>query len=450
MPGVSMISQSCGAGRPWLRGWQLAGWAVLWLAFTSFAQEKPFGVRNAFRATERPFLDYLPSGGEKVNEPGRAGIGDELRLEVLNFEQWQATQDSRLRQGELVLFLDRQPVAGLKLQPYAGSAWSVVGATGETNHISYFGVKLEQSPDNRRVWKQLLCSPDFELTRPIEVSLGYAGGEPMNSWVYPTAVRDGKAPFYLIILSAACFYFGLSVILGAFFIFVWLVRRTDLLRDPNLPLRPDGRRPLSLGRSQMAFWFFLVFSAFFLLWLATGYTDTLNSSTLTLIGISAATAVGSAFIDTGKRHLFDEQVVARKSAAETNDQILVRLQADLLANQQALTVNEADRRTTSAVDLLAAHEATHAKLVAQRTLLNRQIEFFHRPLWQVALHDLLDENSVISFHRFQMCVWTIVLGIIFVSDVYAKGAMPEFDATLLGLMGVSAGTFIGFKLPGQK
>jgi hypothetical protein len=38
----------------------------------------------------------------------------------------------------------------------------------------------------------------------------------------------------------------------------------------------------------------------------------------------------------------------------------------------------------------------------------------------------------------------------FVSAVYNNLTMPELSATLLGLMGISSGTYIGFKLPEQK
>jgi hypothetical protein len=38
----------------------------------------------------------------------------------------------------------------------------------------------------------------------------------------------------------------------------------------------------------------------------------------------------------------------------------------------------------------------------------------------------------------------------FVSSVYNRLTMPEFSATLLGLMGLSSGTYIGFKFPEQK
>ena len=66
------------------------------------------------------------------------------------------------------------------------------------------------------------------------------------------------------------------------------------------------------------------------------------------------------------------------------------------------------------------------------------------------MYDLLAENDVITFHRFQIFVWTLVLGIMFVSNVYSELAMPQFSATLLGLLGISAGTYVGFKIPEQR
>jgi len=63
------------------------------------------------------------------------------------------------------------------------------------------------------------------------------------------------------------------------------------------------------------------------------------------------------------------------------------------------------------------------------------------------LRDILSDRSGYSFHRFQIFAWTIVLGIIFISSVYNSLAMPEFSSTLLGLMGISSGTYIGFKFP---
>jgi len=39
---------------------------------------------------------------------------------------------------------------------------------------------------------------------------------------------------------------------------------------------------------------------------------------------------------------------------------------------------------------------------------------------------------------------------ILVSSVQNNLTMPEFSTTLLGLMGISSGTYIGFKIPEQK
>ena len=60
---------------------------------------------------------------------------------------------------------------------------------------------------------------------------------------------------------------------------------------------------------------------------------------------------------------------------------------------------------------------------------------------------MLSDPSGVSLHRFQMFVWTLVLGVIFVASVYKNLAMPQFSATLLGLMGISSGTYLGFKVP---
>jgi hypothetical protein len=66
------------------------------------------------------------------------------------------------------------------------------------------------------------------------------------------------------------------------------------------------------------------------------------------------------------------------------------------------------------------------------------------------IKDILSDDNGISFHRFQIFVWTIVLIIIFIMRVYDILAMPTFDGTLLALMGISSGTYIGFKLPDQQ
>jgi hypothetical protein len=66
------------------------------------------------------------------------------------------------------------------------------------------------------------------------------------------------------------------------------------------------------------------------------------------------------------------------------------------------------------------------------------------------LIDLLTDGSGISLHRFQIFVWTIVLGVVFGVSVYRDLVMADFSPTLLGLMGISSGAYIGFKFPENK
>ena len=63
------------------------------------------------------------------------------------------------------------------------------------------------------------------------------------------------------------------------------------------------------------------------------------------------------------------------------------------------------------------------------------------------LKDILTDGASIGLHRFQMMVWTVVLFFIFWGAVWNKLALPEFDNTLLALMGISAGAYLGFKFP---
>ena len=69
-----------------------------------------------------------------------------------------------------------------------------------------------------------------------------------------------------------------------------------------------------------------------------------------------------------------------------------------------------------------------------------------RPVSKGFFEDVLTDDVGISFHRFQMFAWTIVLGIIFIASVYRQLAMPEFNETLLALLGISSGTYMGFMI----
>jgi hypothetical protein len=120
-------------------------------------------------------------------------------------------------------------------------------------------------------------------------------------------------------------------------------------------------------------------------------------------------------------------------------------------------VTEINSKTTLLPDDTANRDSLNNQLQANRARLaqlNHQIQSL-TPATDAGvskgfLRDILSDASGYSFHRFQIFAWTIVLGIIFVSSVYNNLTMPEFSATLLGLMGLSSGTYIGFKFPEKQ
>lgn len=64
--------------------------------------------------------------------------------------------------------------------------------------------------------------------------------------------------------------------------------------------------------------------------------------------------------------------------------------------------------------------------------------------------DILSDELGYSVHRCQMFLWTVILGVIFVSNVITKQQMPQLDESLLALMGISSGAYVGLKTVENK
>jgi hypothetical protein len=257
----------------------------------------------------------------------------------------------------------------------------------ETGSVRY---TLDRTDDSDRAWHALLEEP-IAFRKIIPVSVG-----PEGNLSFPSQV--GK--FELEVLPEAEFfgYFaGLAVLLLLFF---RLAIRTPLLRSRS-PLTPEGKLPpYSLSRFQMAFWSFLVIAAYLFIWMITEELDTITGSVLALLGIGSATALGANLIDTSK------QSAATPPPGEPS------------AGMQP--------------------QPAPAPVPAQS------------PVSQGFLHDILSDAEGISLHRLQLFVWTLVLGVIFIASVYNGLQMPQFNPTLLGLMGISSGTYLGFKVPENR
>ena len=355
---------------------------------------------------------------------GHLELDDVLEVFVEGLEQWAETHDPN------------------KLVPYINGR-AIKGNYPDEIHLERGRLifHLQITPESKDPWIDLLGEPT-STHRPVTLSVGLENGSAFDS-VYE---KENTLP--LTVINPLYGIVALLVIAVTLFLLLWLCRSTNIIREPGPPPVSGKRRPYNLGRAQMAFWFFLVYASYMTIWLITSALDTITASLLALMGISAGTALGEALIDNGK------------DTTRTNQT------QDLTAQKQALMqtldevqpqVDAANASAASTVTDQANRDALNRQLVQGRTRLN-QVDQQLRALTvetapqvsQGFLRDILSDGSGYSFHRFQIFAWTIVLGIIFVSSVYNDLTMPEFSPTLLGLMGLSAGTYIGFKFPEQK
>jgi hypothetical protein len=198
----------------------------------------------------------------------------------------------------------------------------------------------------------------------------------------------------------------------------------------------------------MAFWFFFVYASYVVIWLITDALDTITPSLLGLMGISAGTALSEAMIDSGKDVAKAGQLQDLTAEKQALEQSIPELQSQIAGvnAKSAMTPEDTTNR-----DSLSRQLQDYRTRFAQ---INQQINALTPSASAAAsagfLRDILSDSSGYSFHRFQIFAWTIVLGVIFVSSVYNGLTMPEFSTTLLGLMGISSGTYIGFKFPEQR
>ena len=310
-----------------------------------------------------------------------------------------------------------------------------------------------QDETSKTAWKALLNHPVHR--KQLTITLANRSGEQMTTEVEPGPVTSYRVtPAFLVVIPTLQGVICLAIIGTSLFLFLLLAKSTDILKDTTSIKRPDDAPCYSLGRTQMAFWFFLVLTSFLLLWLITGDVDTITASVLGLIGISAGTALGSAVIDSAKTGEGDisKHVLRSDLLGKPSKDILTALKADREQLKNKLVVLQTERSTLSGLNhaVIDANNEQQQDIRDKLANINWQIDFFSMKPWKVVMYDLLGDKESISFHRFQIFVWTIVLGFIFVSQVYNDLTMPEFSGTLLGLMGISAGTFIGFKLPDHK
>lgn len=333
-----------------------------------------------------------------------AGLRNRIWIEVDHLAE------AQINPHDLVLYVNGQELKGI----------NAVAIDGPKQN--WLGFDLVKTDDSNPVWRNILGSPRAAY-RKVSVSVGLTGQKAVATTAgkpQPVLVLRLFYPIWLLVSLI-----GLGLVLALFIYLAWW--RGGLIHDSEPPAPPPGKmKPFSLALSQAAWWFFFVIGSFVFIYMITGDYNTVTNQALILMGIGTGTALGAFMINAAKRN-----------TADTDLGTLMPARAKLVAEigQTSDPVALAEKR-------------------AQLAVLDKQVaearSGLSKPVSKNFLDDILTDVDGITLHRFQMVIWTLVLGIMFGLGVYRNLAMPEFNATLLALMGISAGTYLGFKIPERQ
>ncbi|HEY6271010.1 MAG TPA: hypothetical protein VIX19_03330 [Terriglobales bacterium] len=283
------------------------------------------------------------------------------------------------------------------------------------------------TPENRYAWSQLFNRKISGLGGDVPVTVGLADASMVaasDKSLQLEFLPDWKAK---VMLAVSLLVAGLTLLLGI---------KSPMLRDSGDPGTDWRRRTYSLGRFQMAVWFVTIVFAFLFIFAVTGDAAPITKGALILMGLATGTALGSATIDSNKRAASESDrlsLTAEKASIPQAIQDIDRLVSGLQPGDPNLPVLQQQR------------------LGAQQRLLVLTDQLAKLPgavpdASQGFILDVLSDDTGVSFHRLQMLGWTLVFWVLFMSSLFAKLTMMDFDTTQLALMGISSSTYLGFKL----
>jgi hypothetical protein len=328
-----------------------------------------------------------------------------------------------------VLLLNGRPITGLKDTQYLVDKKALI-------------FHLVRNSDNADDWTPLLGSPSLT---PRSVAVGLWLEKPSVGAAPPHTIAntDGSQPAIKLVLISTIWAVAAVVAILLVLVAVWAAAaNTNILKDSLLPQLAPKEQPFSLGRSQMAFWFTLIFGAFVALYVLLWDYNTLTTQALVLMGLSGATTIFAVAIDAAK----DTPIGA---ANETLRAIGINTYRDVVQLDQEISVRQIALKNTPATDTAAILKLQTE--ITDRLNKKRAWHEITRPFVSAGWYrDLTTDINGPALHRLQMFVWTLAIGVLFVIDVYRNLALPQFSTTLLTLMGITNAGYLGFKYPEQQ
>jgi hypothetical protein len=408
----------------------------------SAAEQKDAGSLQIFRIGDGP-------SGLLNREKDKAG--NDIQSQVgLNGKLWVVlTQAPPLSPDKYALFMNGVEVKGL--DPAFKNTYQVTGGLP----MDALVFTLQRNKTNDTFWRELMGSV-VGMHVPVVVSLGEQSADGKSTGLSIVGSPLAASSFQFEVIGPVRLACALAAVIAVISL-VWGHARTrTTLRDSYLPQIRPSQQTYSLARWQMAFWFTLIFAAFVCLFVVLWDTNTITTQALMLMGISGATALAAVEIDSIKDSPADAanrglQALGLKTYAD-----VVRVQQEIVERTTALTSLE----PTASLPDAQAKQGKQVRSSAEERRRQLQIEIQDRDnilrtynakiqpfLTQGWFKDITTDINGTAIHRLQAVCWTLALGAVFVITVYRTLAMPDFNANLLTLMGISSAGYVGFKYP---
>jgi len=341
-------------------------------------------------------------GGKKTAEctthpsqNGKIGINGTVSFDVTTTHELM-DEEGAPEVTDLILFLDGQVLPGT----HPVVEW-------QRNELLPSGAGDAEEKNQNKDWV-VTFRLTFPITRDLSSDKGkeswkkLLGGGSNNRKTVPVSVglingpplpSTYKAEFVRIGAAGLTAFILIAAVLGIGFLAV--ARKTGALRDKEPPpVDTSGKkaniapreRAYSLSRSQIAVWTLLVVYAYLFIWLITGEYNTEIPRTILAI----------------------------------------------------LGISTGTYATAAAIDKEKEKEPAAG---GKGTTVAKT---------EGVARDLVTGAAGADLHRVQFGLWSIVLMIVFIVTVYDTLAMPQFDNSLLGLMGISSAAYAGMKIPEKK
>lgn len=319
-------------------------------------------------------------------------FGSELTLAVEHAVETDFDEETEPDPARLVLFLEGKPLPGTR----ARVGKSQLNDDGTTTTLLTFRIVRDLSTETaRKNWKDVIVAA--RARRILTVSAGLETGAPART--------RAEAEFQILETNRLVLWIFAALAIGG--VFLWIAGRTGMLRDGEPPTKETvnpSSRTFSMARVQMAVWTVIVLLSFLYVWLLTReFNGVITSTALVVMGVATGTLATAAGVDSHK----------------------------LKSNEESL--EEEERKPDAAPEKVIS--------LARQLRVTKSEGFFK---------DLLTSAEGPSLHRLQFLAWTVVLMAVFIVGVWETLTMPVFDDTLLALMGISSGAYVGLKVPEQK